>query len=959
MPSVRPSRQPLKARRTRRVRFSVRYLFITITLLTAPHTHVYAQQITTQAPPLNANPESLPDIPDAAQFPIARAVQPPPADASPILESDTQTYRDHLFTLTGHVIITYGTRHLEADRITYNSDSGELNADGHLLLTDSRNSERIRATSATYNLKLGTGRFTDVAGSVGVQPQPSTRRVVYTTANPFLFTGSLLVKTGPQTYDIYDGTVTSCQLPHPDWLLSSGHFAVTDGKARGYNSVFHLVSVPVFYLPYVTAPTDAGERQSGFVIPTLSTFDKNGTSGVRVGEQYYQVLGRSADITVGAEDYSSIGYAQNVTFRYKGPGPDFGTLHYDGLLDRRTGTANQGGEEFTLAGRYDITHNTRAAANIDYLSSYIYREAFTDTFNQAVTSDIVSTAYLTRVHNGYELTGLADRYQGIKTIAQSPTPQMPLGVPQSQVRIFHVPTISFNTTDHTVPFTANRFSNGLEVELESAAAGLKRSQPTFVTGGIIERFDFHPQVSYPIFLGSKGSAWHMMPLVAARETLYTRSRAPNRPGQPPMESLAGLARSDFEFAFSVRPPVLERTFAPPPRLQKFFGVQLRHTIEPELTYRLTTGVGGQQFPKVLRFDATDVVSNTNEAEYGVTQRLFRRVRNPGPCMTQVYANEPGFSSTAPDDPSAAPGKDVPAGSGNPGGGNDRAVETGEGQLADVVDQPVDTTGAPAPTSSPRPAPQGSASHFSPGAFPPCNRSEALISWRLTQKYFFDPTFGGAIVNSRRNIFETTLNLSGVAFLTEAREISPLISRLRVRTSAHTDLEWDFDLDTGALKFTSSNVYLDLHQGQYFSALSYARLDAPGRFFTQDPDTSTATTGVSSAVSDFNQLRFLIGYGNPTKPGLSLAANTGLDLKALYGTTSTTTAAGATSTTTVYPALLQYASVQTAYNFNCCGFSVEYRKFELGSVRNEGSYKFSFTLANIGTAGNLRRAERLF
>ena len=66
-----------------------------------------------------------------------------------------------------------------------------------------------------------------------------------------------------------------------------------------------------------------------------------------------------------------------------------------------------------------------------------------------------------------------------------------------------------------------------------------------------------------------------------------------------------------------------------------------------------------------------------------------------------------------------------------------------------------------------------------------------------------------------------------------------------------------------------------------------------------------------------------------------------------------------TTTTVYPALLQYAAIQTAYNWNCCGLAIEYRKFELGSVRNEGSYKFNFTLANIGAAGNLRRAERLF
>ena len=919
------SPSPATRRNLSRAR-TARYIFITITLLGAPHTHVHAQQITTQAPPAN--------------YPDAHVQAPPPAALQPVLESDSQSYQDHVYSLTGSVVITYGTRRLQADKVTYNNDSGEISADGHVLLLDGKDSERILASSATYNLKTGNGRFTDVSGSVGVKPAPSTRRVVYTTANPFLFTGSLLVKTGPQHYDIYDGTVTSCQLPHPDWLLTSGHFSVDEGKARAHSSVFHLVSIPIFFLPYVTAPTNAGERQSGFVIPTFSFFDKSGTSGVRFGDQYYQVLGRSADLTVGVEQYTSIGSAQSATFRYKGPGPDFITAHYDGLIDTRAGTANQGGEEFTLAGRFDFTQHTRAAGNIDYLSSYIYREAFTDSFNQAVTSDILSSAYVTRVNNGYELTGLFDRYQGIKTIAQTPTAANPLGTPQSQVRIFHAPTVSFNATDHTVPATATRFSNGLEVALESSASGLKRSQPTFVTGGIVERFDFHPQASYPIYLGRAGSAWHLLPLIAARETLYTRSRAPNVAGLPPRESLDGLARSDFEFAFSVRPPVLERTFAPPPRLQKFFGVQLRHTIEPELTYRLTTGI--DQFNKALRFDDIDVASNTNEAEYGITQRLFRKVAHPGPCLTEVYAAEPGFSSNAPDDAASAPGMGVSIGSGNPGG---------------APTAPVDST----PLLSARSEAKEPA--VGPTTKTPCTRSEALISWRLTQKYFFDPTFGAAVVTSRRNIFATTLNLSGIAFLTEPRNISPLISRMRIRTSAHTDLEWDFDLDTGALKFTSSNVYLDLHQGQYFSALSYARLDAPGRFFTQDPDTSTATTGISTAVSDFNQLRFLIGYGNPAKPGLSLAANTGLDLKSLYGTTSSQTVTvngkSVTNTTTVYPALLQYASVQTSYNFNCCGFSVEYRKFELGSVRNEGSYKFSFTLANIGTAGNLRRAERLF
>ena len=48
------------------------------------------------------------------------------------------------------------------------------------------------------------------------------------------------------------------------------------------------------------------------------------------------------------------------------------------------------------------------------------------------------------------------------------------------------------------------------------------------------------------------------------------------------------------------------------------------------------------------------------------------------------------------------------------------------------------------------------------------------SWQIAQKYFIDPNFGGAIIPDRRNVFDSTLDLSGVAFLTVPRNLSPLI-----------------------------------------------------------------------------------------------------------------------------------------------------------------------------------------
>jgi LPS-assembly protein len=49
----------------------------------------------------------------------------------------------------------------------------------------------------------------------------------------------------------------------------------------------------------------------------------------------------------------------------------------------------------------------------------------------------------------------------------------------------------------------------------------------------------------------------------------------------------------------------------------------------------------------------------------------------------------------------------------------------------------------------------------------------------------------------------------------------------------------------------------------------------------------------------------------------------------------------------------------SYNNDCCGISFEYRRFALGPVRNENQFRLAFSLANIGTFGNLKKQERLF
>jgi LPS-assembly protein len=181
-----------------------------------------------------------------------------------------------------------------------------------------------------------------------------------------------------------------------------------------------------------------------------------------------------------------------------------------------------------------------------------------------------------------------------------------------------------------------------------------------------------------------------------------------------------------------------------------------------------------------------------------------------------------------------------------------------------------------------------------------------------------------------------VDFAGIAFLTNARNFAPVVSQLRMRTTANTDVQWELDYDTKQQRVNASTFFTTFHLGDYFFGGSHAYFLVPGDL-TVTPQIPGAPPPLPGP-GEFNQLRLLAGYGSPSKRGLSVAGNVGFDSHVTF---------------------LQYAATQASYNWDCCGISLEYRRFALGQVRNENAYRFSFTLANIGTFGNLRRQERLF
>lgn len=200
------------------------------------------------------------------------------------------------------------------------------------------------------------------------------------------------------------------------------------------------------------------------------------------------------------------------------------------------------------------------------------------------------------------------------------------------------------------------------------------------------------------------------------------------------------------------------------------------------------------------------------------------------------------------------------------------------------------------------------------------------SWQIAQKYYLNPDFGVALIPGQRNVFASTLDLSAVAFLTAPRNLSPVISRLRFEAVNNLRVEWDLDYDAKAGRIGADNVFAGYSWGATTIGLGHFLLNAV------DEQGSRASIAQSQQLNPFLQI------GRPNRVGFNLAANGGWDY--VHGA-------------------LQYGGVQAVYNWDCCGLMVGYRRFALGSLRDETQYLYSFTLANFGSVGDIRRSNTVF
>ncbi len=698
----------------------------------------------------------------------------PYRDGTVVLVSDFQERTSKTrYRAQGSVEIAFQDIRITCDEAEYDEETQQGETHGQTRF--SQNAQWLTCSRAEFDFGKQTGVFYDASGF---------------TDREFLVRGSTVLKTGKDRYVVRDGAITACPERRPKWSFGTSSARVrVDHTARLRNMVFRIKGVPVLYLPYLIVPMEEKKRSSGFIPFHTGT---STSKGRLFSQGYYQTLGRSADATLYADYFTLRGLAVGGILRAR-PNPRTRLfLQAYGIRDR----LDQGGALVIADGESQFENGFRAVARVNITTNFRFRQAFADTFRSATIPQENSVLFLTRNHGSLSTNFLFQRHEVLfpgRSLVMRKSPSIEffsLGTPAGKL-----PLLFF---------------------LRASADAVSRIDSRMETPKMVQRLDLHPrlEVRLPAFAG-----FSLVPTAGVRETFYSARIADEVSSEVIPRR---LERRYAEFELDLRTPTIERDFGTGEG-------RLRHVLEPMVTYRRISGIDNLR--EIVRFDEEDAFADTNEVEYGVVNRIFRK----------------------------------------------------------------------------RDLKQGGSQDYE------------LLSFALAQKYFFDPSFGGAFRQGDSNQFYPLNTLTGFSLTGIQRNLAPTSMILRVNPLRGISYDVRSDFDSRLQSFRDASVSALWQQEKVFVA---------GTYFL--------TRALEPGMLESNHVQGQAGYGSMLR-GFSGSVTLSYNIQSKQ---------------------LLNSHTRMSYMWDCCGLAMEFQQFDLG-LRTESRFSFSFTLKGIGSFGNLKRPESLF
>jgi LPS-assembly protein len=532
---------------------------------------------------------------------IQRPDPPPPGIV--LVRGIVQKREGEFWRLRQNAEVESTDYYLKADEIDYSDKTGVAEARGHVYFANLQSGEELWAGRVDYNLNDGTGTFYEVRGSAYAKIE--ARQGILTTGKPFVFQGNWAEKLKDR-YILHNGSITNCDEQKPWWVLTAPAMdIIPNNRALAYQSLFKLRGVPLLYAPVFYKDLSEGVRRSGFLTPNVGNSNRR---GFMVGVGYYWAINRSYDLMYRPQYFTQRGFAHTVDFRGKPTrDSDFNAYFYgvnDKGLELDDGTRDkQGGYLMAIQGKALLPAGFYARGAYNYLSSFEFRQAFTESFNEAVFSEVNSVVQVSKDWSSYHLNFVVTRQENY----QSDTPG-------DTILIRKLPQVEFDSRYREL----SRKVLPLWVSWSTSAGLLRRTEPSYQTRQFVERLDAEPRLMTAL----RWKDVHIIPSVSLRNTYYGSSflRAAEEQ-QGTQVSGQNLNRFTRQFGVELILPTVHRVFDAP----KWMGSKVKHSIEPRASFKSVAGV--KDFQRIIRFDDTDLLANTTEVDYSITNRLWTKSRD--------------------------------------------------------------------------------------------------------------------------------------------------------------------------------------------------------------------------------------------------------------------------------------------------------------------------------------------
>lgn len=479
------------------------------------------------------------------------------------LEADQLSYdrENGIYHASGDVRLLQGDLEVRGPSLQWNQKSGDINADDGIRLISP--DEELSGSRASYNIINGTGTI--------------DQGTIYLREENLHIKGDRIERLGERKFHVEGGTFTTCDGDVPSWKFGASQIDVTmGGYARARNMVFYLKDIPSLYFPYMIYPAKT-ERESGLLIPGIGYSDKR---GFQYNAAYYQVLGINQDATFFLDYLSKMGIGKGLEYRYVFGNENAGEARLYHIDVDEVDDVVVDEERYAIEWQHSgwLPGGVRVSADIEYVNDDDYFDDFGDVAEEYNKDSVESVFSLTKNWGKASLVGEMKYTKDLET--------------EDDTTLQRLPRVTFD-------IVRTRLADSIfSYTLDSEYTHFWRQEG--LTG---ERLMVKPTLAADIQILN---AISVTPEIAYRERFYwglSDGSDDDNEGLP-------------EFSTKIHT-----------RLQKiynggFWGIsKLRHTLEPEVTYRF---IPEKDQTHLASFDSYDRIAEKNQVETALIQKLTAR-----------------------------------------------------------------------------------------------------------------------------------------------------------------------------------------------------------------------------------------------------------------------------------------------------------------------------------------------